>query len=61
MKFLETAKREPINLSCDGEQYRGDTPAETINILIMLRKLGYRFPDYVIERLKEEDARKEDK
>lgn len=54
MDFMDTVKREPINLSQDGESFYGLTHTEAISMLEMLKEEGYNFPQYVIEELMEE-------
>ena len=61
--FIETAPREPITLPHAGESFReGDLEAFEWR-LRMLRELGYRFPESVLEAIAEErdeDARAEE-
>lgn len=54
-ELIERADRVPIGLSRDGQSFSLDTAEEAIELLLDLRSEGYRFPDYVIEELKEEE------
>ena len=54
MRFLDTAKRVPIGLPCDGESYYLATALETLDKLYDLRDLGYHVPQYALDALKEE-------
>lgn len=54
MEILETVKREPITFPHAGESFNDATLDAFLERLIELKKLGYRFPDSVIEAVKEE-------
>jgi len=49
----ERSDRKDIGLPHDGESWTLDIE-DAVPHLIMLRELGYQFPDYVIETLEEE-------
>ena len=53
-RHLETCGTKPIGLKYDGKSFSCDTVVELIDTMLMLREEGYRFPDYVIEDMKEE-------
>lgn len=52
--FLATAQREPITLPHAGESFCESDLEDLAARLIMLRELGYRFPDHVLETIAEE-------
>ena len=54
MEFMETVKREPINLPCDGETFCLDNAADCAYKLIELKDMGYNVPQYAIDSLMEE-------
>lgn len=54
MEFMETAKREPIGLPYDGDDFYPQTKEETIEILTMLKSAGYVFPYEIIEEIETE-------
>jgi len=54
MAFLKTAKREPIGLPYDGEPFNDPDYASFLVRLMELREVGYKFPDYVIELVRED-------
>lgn len=54
--FLSTAKREPIGLPFAGQSFNLPTLDDFLEKLIELRGLGYNFPDYVLESVREEIA-----
>lgn len=54
MEFMETAERESIGLPYDGESFYGMSHEEAITWLEELKEVGYKFPQDVIEALKEE-------
>jgi hypothetical protein len=54
IKFLGMAKRQPIGLPCDGEIYVEETLGDLYDRLIILRDMGYRFPDDVLECINDE-------
>jgi hypothetical protein len=53
-KFLDTAKREPIDLPYAGQSLGDDTAAECADRLEQLRALGYNVPQYAIDALRHE-------
>lgn len=53
MEWLETAEREPIGLPHDGEDFHDPNLIAFLDRLLYLHSLGYRFPDYVIENVKQ--------
>jgi hypothetical protein len=55
-EFLETAEREFIDLPFAGESLHCDTLQEFKEKMLMLREIGYNFPDYVLETIEEEMA-----
>ncbi len=57
MKFMETAKREPIGLTADGNDFVDNTPGECADTLESLRVLGYRIPQDAIDALREEQQK----
>jgi hypothetical protein len=59
-KFLDTCKHKPIGLPYDGESFNDPDLESFLKRLLHLREVGYKFPDYVLEEVKEEieDARK---
>lgn len=54
MAFLETAKRESIGLPYDGETFNDPDYASFFTRLIELREVGYNFPDYVLEQVRDD-------
>ena len=56
MAFLEKCKRVKIGGPCDGQSFNDRTLEDFLARLLHLREAGYRFPDYVIESVKEEMA-----
>lgn len=52
--WMNKCERVPIGLPYDGESYTLDTAQEFYDKMIELREVGYRFPDYVLEVIKEE-------
>ena len=54
MDFLETAKREKIGLPYDGQSFNDPDHKSFLKRLLHLREVGYNFPDYVIEMVKED-------
>lgn len=58
--MLKRAKRVPLNLPHDGEMFRDMTIRDFLKRLLMLRDCGYKFPDVVIEVLKQEMAEEGD-
>ena len=55
-EFLETANREAITLPHAGESFDDPTLEDFLARLLMLRELGYKFPDRVLEAVREEIA-----
>lgn len=54
MKLHEQADFVKIGLPSDGETYCDETLEEFLDTLERLKEEGYIFPDYVIEKVKEE-------
>lgn len=54
MQMHKTADKVPIGLPHDGETFNDDTLEEFIDRLLMLKEAGYRFPEDVIEAVREE-------
>jgi hypothetical protein len=54
LTMVSEAERISITLPHAGESFCDNTLEDFLARLIKLRELGYRFPDYVIERVKEE-------
>jgi hypothetical protein len=52
--MVKSAKCEPLGLPHDGESFNDETLEDFLARLLMLREAGYRFPDYVLERVREE-------
>ncbi len=50
------AKRERIKLRYAGKSFYGLTLAGFLSWLVELRRIGYRFPDYVLADVREEIA-----
>lgn len=59
-KYLETAATDPIELPYAGENWFNISAEEVLERLTELRGLGYRFPDYVLESMREEIAEQND-
>jgi len=55
-EILDRSEMQPIGLPHDGATFNDDTPQEFLATLLMLREAGYRFPDYVLGRVREEIA-----
>ena len=53
-KLLATATRAPIGLEYDGKTLNSETLDELKDLLLELRRIGYRFPDYVLEIIDDE-------
>ncbi len=53
-KFLENNVSKPIGLPHDGETFLYESLEDFKQAMIGFRKLGYRFPNYVIESIQEE-------
>lgn len=54
MDMLDNIEREPIDLLYAGESFNDPDIETLIGRLLHLKALGYRFPDSVIEELREE-------
>lgn len=50
------SKRSPIGLPHDGETFKDDSPESFKQTLLMLRREGYHFPDYVLDIVDDEIA-----
>ncbi len=57
--FLEKCEHRKIGGPYDGQSFNDRTLEDFLARLIELRKVGYHFPDYVIEDVKEEMKGKE--
>lgn len=55
IEWVETAKREPIGLPYDGENFQTSTAKETAELLQMLKEVGCNVPQYAIDNLLAED------
>jgi len=53
-KDLEQIQRVPIGLPYDGQTFNDDTLEDFRGRLLMLRKIGYRIPDYTFEMIDDE-------
>ena len=60
MDFMETAEHHKIGLPHDGETFYDPTLEEFLARLLYLKEVGYKFPDYVIEEVKQEIAEEQD-
>ena len=56
MEFMDTAEREPITLLYAGESFNDPDLESFLERLLKLRAIGYRFPDYVLENVRQEIA-----
>lgn len=56
MDYLETAKRAPIGLEHDGEDFNDPDLQSFLERLKYLRGVGYNFPDYVLANVEQEIA-----
>lgn len=56
MDFLETAEHQPIGLPHDGETFNDPDLPSFLARLESLREMGYSFPDYVLDRVRNEIA-----
>lgn len=54
MDFLETCQRKPIGLPYDGKSFDDPDLQSFLERLLILREVGYRFPDSVIETVRKE-------
>ena len=54
-QMIDAADRVKIDLPYAGESWDGLSNEDAIEFLIELRQLGYRFPEYVIGMIQEED------
>lgn len=54
--FMMLAARVPIGLACDGITFNDPDLASFRARIVSLREMGYRCPDYVLERIDEEIA-----
>lgn len=53
-EWLDKCERVPIGLPFDGETFTLETAQEFYDKMVELRQIGYKFPDYVLENIKEE-------
>jgi hypothetical protein len=58
MSFVHDASRELINLKYAGETFNDPDLQSFLARLLMLREIGYRFPDSVLDQVREEIKRK---
>lgn len=54
MKWLEKCERKPIGLPHDGESFNDPDLRSFLARLLHLREVGYVFPDYVLNEVREE-------
>lgn len=54
LNAVRGATREPIGGPCDGETFNDPTLEDFLRRLVSLREMGYRFPDGVLEAVREE-------
>ena len=59
MDIISRSPREPIGLPHDGDTFSDETLQELLARLVMLRGMGYRLPEYVIDNVREEIANPE--
>ena len=52
--IIDAAKRVPIGLPYDGESFNDPDLKSFLDRLLHLREVGYVFPDYVLDRVREE-------
>ena len=52
--FLTTARHEDITLPHAGETFVEDTLEDFERRLLYLREIGYRFPDHVLDEIRDE-------
>lgn len=55
-QYLETCERTPINGPHDGETFKEPDLESFLARLLYLRNVGYRFPDWVLDDVREEIA-----
>lgn len=53
-QIIKEADRTAIGLKFDGQTFNEKTPHDFLVRLLILRKAGYKFPDYVLDAVKEE-------
>lgn len=58
-KLVDSARRESIGLSRDGEHLNVETLEDLRDLLLDLRHEGYRVPDHALEAIAEEMAEEE--
>lgn len=51
--MVDTAKREPIGLSRDGQTFRCLAPDDALELIESLRAEGYVVPDYAMDEVRE--------
>ena len=54
--IYDAAKRVPLGLPFDGKSFNDPDLESFLARLLQLREVGYKFPDYVIESVREEIA-----
>ena len=52
--MIEAAERQPIGLPCDGESFTDPDLPAFLTRLESLRAMGYRFPDDVLDEVRDE-------
>jgi len=57
MAFLDGCKREHIGLCYDNQSFNDPDLQSFLSRLLHLQEVGYNFPDYVLERVKDELAK----
>jgi hypothetical protein len=50
-KWLESCEHAPLGLPFDGQTFTLETMQEFYDKMIELRKVGYRFPDWVLKNI----------
>lgn len=51
--WIDAARRVPIGMVFDGESFTENSAADALDLLKMLRNLGYRVPQHAIDALRE--------
>lgn len=59
LKMVHESEKLPINLPFAGEHFHDASAQECIGTLEMLKKTGYRVPDYAIESLADDVSQAE--
>jgi hypothetical protein len=53
-EYLDTAEHIPLGLPFDGQTLVADNLVQLEQFLFMLKETGYRFPEWVLETVREE-------